>query len=57
MEAMRKSKAFPEVNRIFDDYRERFKAEDAKVVEEKDSGIRPLESEKLDIQEEEVGDE
>lgn len=54
IEAMRKGKVFPEVNRIFDDYREKPKDEKAAAVEEKDSVIKPIEPEKLDIQEQEV---
>ncbi len=57
MEAMRKGKVFPEVNRIFDDYRDIPKVEEADAVEEDDAEIQPVVPQSLNPEEAEVGDE
>lgn len=57
LEAMRKGKAFPEVNRIFDDYRERSKAADAEGIEVNEAEIRPVAPGLLNPENTEVGDE
>ena len=57
MEAMRKGKVFPEVNRIFDDYREIPKVDDAEAVEQDNAEIQPVDPQSLSPEKKEVGDE
>jgi microcin C transport system substrate-binding protein len=57
MEAMRKGKVFPEVNRIFDDYREKPKADEAEAVDKNDAQIQPEIPDFLNPEDAEVGDE
>lgn len=57
MEAMRKGKVYPEVNRIFDDYREKPKVGEAGAVEVDEAKIQPVAPELLNPEEKEADDE
>lgn len=57
MEAMRKGKVYPEVNRIFDDYREKPKVGEAGAVEVDKAKIQPVVPELLNPEEKEADDE